>query len=267
MHYGHRKTDYFGIAIAIPQTLYSIDKIEYFPVSDEIFTPSINDIYERSTNQNILSRIVSLVTNEEQSEKDQISEILDNAKNRPNILMKITVTLQQQPQQQQQPDNDTSTPPSPNPNPKIALYNYHMPCAFRTPIVQTLHVNALKRLFSKCELPIIFATDFNLTPNSDGYKYLTENHLPPSHKAFFSEDYNLTLQSGHKQARYHEPAFTCHSNTKWGGYFQDTLDYIFINNKLKCISSDLLIHSTEKMPNKLSPSDHLPLMCLFDLRP
>ena len=144
-----------------------------------------------------------------------------------------------------------------------------MPCAFKIPIVQTLHVDALKKIMSEHkDIPSLFATDFNLIPDSIGYDYFTKNELPDEHSDYLkkSEYSNFTMSSSYKGKNGVEPEYTCYSNTKWGGDFKNCLDYIFMSNHWNCIESKLLITTTEKMPNKLCPSDHLPLNSVLELK-
>jgi len=236
MSYGYKRNGFFGVSIAVPYS-YQVDKIEYIPISDHIVAVTPSE--EPQQIPNLFGKIFSFLDMTPPPKTKE--ELIQEAKKRPNLTIKITLKKE-----------DTS----------FILYNYHMPCAFRTPIVQTLHLDALKKLFYQHpNIPTIFAADLNLTPDSIGYNYLTTSQLPPDHAEYFPErdHYKLALQSAYKQFNDQEPQFTCHSDTLWGGLFKNTLDYIFVSHHFKTISSKLLMFSEEKMPNKLSPSDHLPV--------
>ena len=234
INYGYRKNGYMGVAIAVPSS-YQIDRVEYIHISDYITTqPQSPPNFITS----FLQKIPFLC--------DETPDPIIDAKKRSNIAIRLTLT-------------GTS---------KFILYNYHMPCAFKTPIVQTLHLDALKKLmFSHQYLPTILATDFNIQPNSDNYNYLISASLPSQYNKYLldSSHYFYTLLSSYKEANQTEPEYTCYSDTKWGGLFQGTLDYIFVSEHFTIISSKLLIKSDEKMPNNLNPSDHFPIMSELEI--
>lgn len=246
MNYGYKKNGYFGVAIAVPK-IYEIEKIEYLPVAE--FIKSAYDDYDyydelkQISMTNFLSKIVLMFN------PPEISPLtfIDNAKKRTNFAIRLTLK------------KDFT----------FMVYNYHMPCAFKIPIVQTLHVDALKMLFAEHPtIPYLLATDFNLVPDSIGYNYFTKNDLSSEHKEYLikSNHTEITMQSSYQQINKVEPEFTCYSKTKWGGEFKNCLDYIFMSNHWNCIESKLLITTTEKMPNRLCPSDHLPLNSNFEIK-
>jgi len=233
-NYGYKKNGYMGIAIAVPKK-YQIDRIEYIPIADRI-TGKTNppDTFFAS----FLKKIPFLC--------DEKPDYLSEARKRSNIAIKLTLQEKS----------------------KFIIYNYHMPCAFKTPILQTLHLDALKKLmFSHEYLPTILATDFNIQPHSANYNYLIEGNLPKEYNEYIYESshYYLTMKSSYKAANGNEPEYTCHSDTKWGGLFKGTLDYIFVSEHFTIISSKLLIDTEEKMPNKLCPSDHKPIISELEI--
>lgn len=226
--YGNKKSGYFGVLTAVPR-IYEVEKIEYIPIGEHIFT---NEIPKNP--KSFMDKWVDVFL--ERKEVD----LVESAKERSNIAIKLALKMQKQ----------------------FVIYNYHMPCAFRTPLVQTLHVDALKRLMKDHDgVPTVLTTDFNLTPDSVGYKYFTSGELPIEHMDYLikSGHINFNMESSFLVFNGKEPEFTCYSDTRWGGEFKNTLDYIFVSKHWKVLSSRLLINTTDKMPNMMNPSDHLPM--------
>lgn len=270
MSYGYKKNGYFGVSTAVPQS-YIIEKIEYLPVGDYIDTLPSDLIICNKPAPSFFDKLVYRYL-DQPNEEEVIKELITNAKARPNFTIKLTINAsptQHNQHNQHNPHNQHNQPTPTTQTQTFILYNYHMPCAFKTPIIQTLHLDALKKIiFQHPEIPTILATDFNLTPNSIGYTYFTTAFLPQEHSNYLPPrpHSTLTLNSTYKEHHGKEPSFTCFSNTQWGGEFMDTLDYIFISPNLKTISSNLLINSIQKCPNKINPSDHLPLQSTIQFR-
>jgi endonuclease/exonuclease/phosphatase family metal-dependent hydrolase len=111
-------------------------------------------------------------------------------------------------------------------------------------------------------IPTILAGDFNITPSSDEYNFFTGAAPTPESKTVYlpkEDQEDISYQSFKMDtATSQTTPFTCHSHTKFGGYFKDTLDYIFVSNANISISKSLL-DTDEKMPNLICPSDHLPI--------
>lgn len=232
MNYGNRKSGFFGVLTAVHNS-YQIDKIEYLNIGDYI--DAIQPPLFKPQSLSFIDKLINTVISP--AEEDDYISI---AKNRSNIALKLTL----------------------NSDKKFIIYNYHMPCAYKTPIVQTLHLDGLKRLMSEHrDVPTILATDFNLTPDSVGYEYFTLAKLPVEHSEYLQKTnhYGLMMMSSYKEVNKSEPLYTCYSDTRWGGKFKNTLDYIFISGHFKTLTSKILINVTEKMPNVLNPSDHLPI--------
>lgn len=232
MNYGNRKSGFFGVLTAIPN-IYQIDKIEYLNIGEYI--DAIQPPLFKPKSTSFIDKLINAVISP--AEED---DYITNAKNRSNIALKLTL----------------------NSDKKFIIYNYHMPCAYKTPIVQTLHLDGLKRLMSEHrDVPTILATDFNLTPDSVGYEYFTFAKLPIEHSEYLykTSHYDLKMTSSYKEVNKSEPLYTCYSDTRWGGRFKNTLDYIFVSGHFKTLSSKILIETNEKMPNELNPSDHLPI--------
>jgi endonuclease/exonuclease/phosphatase family metal-dependent hydrolase len=108
-------------------------------------------------------------------------------------------------------------------------------------------------------IPTILAGDFNITPSSDEYNFLIGEPVPESKTVYLpKEDQDDISYQAFKMTSNQIEPFTCHSETKFGGYFKDTLDYIFVSNAI-IINSNPLLQTDEKMPNSVCPSDHLPI--------
>jgi endonuclease/exonuclease/phosphatase family metal-dependent hydrolase len=149
---------------------------------------------------------------------------------------------------------------------EFIIYNYHMPCTFKTPIIQFLHLSVFKRLILKHHMiPTIFAGDFNITPSSDEYNFFTGEPVPESKTVYLPKEdqEDISYQSFKMTASSQTMEFTCHNETKYGGYFKNTLDYIFVSNANIKMSGKLL-ETDEKMPNSVCPSDHFPIYANID---
>ena len=227
----------FGVGIAVPN-FYGVQDsdVEYFKVSDYIRVNAPDVIVEK---------LCGL-------DQSDIDKIISNAKNRENILIRVKIRV-----------NETQS---------FYLYNYHMPCAYKLPIIQIMHIHALKHIFSEHasdDLPYIIAADMNILPDSDSYNFMTKNELTDEHSAYFMKTMSTNistdhiLRSSYKEVNLYEPEFTCFSDTVFGGKFKGCLDYIMISSKIKTLRSHMLIKTENKLPNKDCPSDHLPLRSVF----
>jgi len=168
--------------------------------------------------------------------------------------------------------------------------NYHMPCAFKKPLVMLLHAAALSRkvlmeqtTIDHHNLPIILVGDFNSQPDSTVYRYLT-NNLEHTQKLFGELDIDINnsqyqdfykLYEFIRDSRYNfrsaylpEPNFTNRAIIQFGESdpykFEGCLDYIFINEL--CETIDTLpvptaddLPSPKYLPTIDFPSDHLPI--------
>jgi 2',5'-phosphodiesterase len=158
---------------------------------------------------------------------------------------------------------------------QVCLINYHMPCVywvegmlFATCALALHVVNEYAK-----ERPVIFAGDFNVTPNSDGYNLITGSRVenttlntciagPPK--------LNLTpLYSASAAIRGEEPLFTYNSVTKSQkmnglNIFTETLDYIFFRN-VNIISMEVYPDLKEYVPSMEHPSDHLCLVSVITI--
>lgn len=217
MNYGQKTNGILGVGIAVPNS-YAIDptEVEFIRVADYIECDCDCD------------------SSDDYSSDNKVESSIENAKKRANLVVRMKIHL--------------------NNGKAFYLYNYHMPCAFKTPLVQILHICALKRIIASFpDIPYILAGDMNILPMSKEYEFLTDTISP------------ITLKSSYLIANKEEPKFTCFNYTKFGGEFCGCLDYIFVSEEFKVLKSHLLLTTTTELPNADCPSDHLPLRSVLSL--
>lgn len=249
-----------GVGIAIPNEFITVTNVEYIHIGELIKTNTSRKIWqieeeyrEAERNRKIREEPLSFLQKVTLIVKDMtalipeyiriIEETIKEAKWKKNYAIRLTLKL-----------NHTTE------EKEFMVYNYHMPCTFKTPIIQFLHLSVFKRLILKHHMiPTIFAGDFNITPSSDEYNFFTGNPVPESKTVYLpKEDQDDISYQSFKMTSNQTTQFTCHSETKFGGYFKDTLDYIFVSNA-NITNSNQLLQTDEKMPNSVCPSDHLPI--------
>ena len=244
-----------GIGIAIPNESITITNVEYIHIGELIKTNTSRKIWQieeeyrevernrkiREDNLTFLEK-VSLIVKEYTALIPEyirtIEETIEKAKWIKNYAIRLTLKLKTDEKE-------------------FIIYNYHMPCTFKTPIIQFLHLSVLKRLILKHhQIPTIFAGDFNITPSSDEYNFFTGAAPIPESKMVYlpKEDQEDISYQSFKMTTIPITPFTCHNETKFGGYFKDTLDYIFVSNANIKMSGSLL-ETDEKMPNSICPSE------------
>ena len=217
MNYGQKTNGILGVGIAVPAS-YAInpEEVEFIRVGDYINFDFNCD------------------SSDDYSSDNEFDTNLENAKKRANLVVRMKIRL--------------------NNGKAFYLYNYHMPCAFKTPLVQILHIQALKRIIASFpDIPYILAGDMNILPTSKEYKFLTDTTSL------------ITLKSSYLIANKEEPEFTCFNYTTFGGEFCGCLDYIFVSNEFKVLKSHLLLTTNTELPNADCPSDHLPLRSVLSL--
>lgn len=248
-----------GVGIAIPNQTIAITYVEYIHIGELIKTNSSMAIWRTEEEYREAERIrkireepltfmqkVSLYVKEYTAFIPEyirvIEETIKEAKCRKNYAIRLKLKLKTEEKE-------------------FIVYNYHMPCTFKKPIIQFLHLSVFKRLILQHHMiPTIFAGDFNITPSSDEYNFFTGDPVPESKTIYLpKEDQEDISYQSFKMTTIEQPmAFTCHSETKFGGYFKDTLDYIFVSNaNIKMYGA--LLETNEKMPNSVCPSDHHPI--------
>ena len=272
-NYGHQKSGYMGLAVAIPQDLFRVSDCEIVRVSDTFRFPRlprswIVHLYRRGlslttwmvnlfTSWFIPSMSVSVYTD---------SNDMEQASRRQNQQIMLRLC-----------HKETGK--------SVVLGNYHMPCEFARPNVMHLHVamstNALRR-FAQKQLPseppspsppVLFLGDFNLKPDSDSYQLMTTGSLPPdvlgsALKAMpglppTALTVTAPMISAYAHLRGTEPTFTNYAYSRRGGTFHGCLDYIWISKGVQVEEVIELPETIEEsggpFPTHSEPSDHLML--------
>ena len=212
MNYGQKTNGILGVGIAVPN-FYAID-----PTEVEFIR--------------VADYINEIDSSDDDSYDNEVESNIQNAKKRANLVVRMKIRL--------------------NNGKAFYLYNYHMPCAFKTPLVQILHIDALKRIIASFpDIPYILAGDMNILPTSKEYEFLTISDDAP--------------KSSYLIANKEEPEMTCFNYTTFGGEFCGCLDYIFVSDEFKVLKSHLLLNTTTELPNADCPSDHLPLRSVLSL--
>ena len=244
-----------GVGIAIPNQSISVTNVEYIHIGELIKTNTSRLIWrteeeyrEAERDRKIREDNLTFMQKVSLYVKDMtafipeyirvIEETIKEAKWRKNYAIRITLEASEK---------------------RFIVYNYHMPCTFKKPIIQFLHLSVFKRLILQHHMiPTIFAGDFNITPSSDEYKFFTGEPVPESKTVYLPKEdqEDISYQSFKMTTAAQTTPFTCHSETKFGGYFKDTLDYIFVSNA-NIKMSDALLETNEKMPNSVCPSEPL----------
>jgi len=217
MNYGQKTNGILGVGIAVPASFgINPEEVEFIRVADYIKC--------------------DCDSSNDYSSDNEVDTNIENAKKRANLVVRMKIHL--------------------NNGKAFYLYNYHMPCAFKTPLVQILHIHALKRILASFpNIPYILAGDMNILPTSKEYEFLTDTESPSS----------ITLTSSYLITNKEEPEFTCFNYTKFGGEFCGCLDYIFVSEEFKVLKSHLLLTTETELPNADCPSDHLPLRSVLSL--
>ena len=157
--------------------------------------------------------------------------------------------------------------------------NYHMPCAFESPPLMSIHTALLgqymETLSKRNAIPFVLAGDFNFPPQKPQYELMTNGKLSPLatdsmpiFPSWWESKWTPTLKNGLRSAyKEHfgkEPDCTNYAFVDPGpDPFIDTLDYIFLSKKINVLDARALPNRLDingPMPNENYESDHL-LLC------
>nr|XP_030139255.3 2',5'-phosphodiesterase 12 [Taeniopygia guttata] len=116
-------------------------------------------------------------------------------------------------------------------------------------------------------IPVIFCGDFNSTPSSGAYSFISSGGIAEDHEDWVSngeeERCSMTLSHPFKlQSACGEPAYT-----NYVGGFHGCLDYIFIDRNALEVEQVIPLPSHEEitthqaLPSVSHPSDHIALIC------
>ena len=162
--------------------------------------------------------------------------------------------------------------------PQLTLWcgTYHMPCAFETPKLMTMHaalaMQHLQRLAAVTSAPCILGGDWNIKPADAAYALLTTASMDPK----LAEGYpavpkgdawlptlRCAMRSAYEVAHGQEPDFTNYAQSlRDAAPFIGCLDYVFCSPHLRVLGAPPLPHRQDymgagPMPTSSEPSDHL----------
>ncbi len=155
---------------------------------------------------------------------------------------------------------------------QLAVACYHMPCAFQSPAVMTIHaaLAAQKALGLAAGTPLVLAGDFNFKPSDPQYKMYVTGAMDASDVAYpspppgaepFRAVLPAPLRSAYAEANGGaEPDFSNMAQVKDEPMFVDVLDYIFVSDGVQVLTADVMPHRSAvagPLPNADEPSDHL----------
>jgi len=133
----------------------------------------------------------------------------------------------------------------------------------------------LEKLKCPANMPIVILGDFNSTPDSGVYQFLTAGSLPSGHAEFLGHDYGISSSKkiNHSLSLYSAYDVTCGepSFTNFTADFTGVLDYIFFASPLLKVVGVLepmrkdMLPGIVGLPHPQYPSDHLPIACEFVL--
>ena len=146
--YGERKNGYMGVLIAYPNS-YKLENCKISRLSDTIIFPKRRNNYCEI----FMNKLRLLELND--------YSYLRNAQLRKNTVIGLKL--------------------SKNDEPSFWVFNYHMPCSWKQPIVMVIHSILLERFITqsiydfklRSIIPCILLGDFNSNPLSLQYKYFT----------------------------------------------------------------------------------------------
>lgn len=170
--------------------------------------------------------------------------------------------------------------------PQLTLWcgTYHMPCAFETPKLMTMHaalaMQHLQRLAAVTSAPCILGGDWNIKPADAAYALLTTASMDPK----LAEGYpavpkgdawlptlRCAMRSAYEVAHGQEPDFTNYAQSlRDAAPFIGCLDYVFCSPHLRVLGAPPLPHRQDymgagPMPTSSEPSDHLLLSVELEL--
>jgi endonuclease/exonuclease/phosphatase family metal-dependent hydrolase len=262
--YGRVFNGYMGVALAYPLDAYKTEALHIDNLADEGEWPKAPEEAAPPAPSpavkayQFLAKLATnplrfLLPSPGKPEVWKNDDVYEAASKRSNILITATLT------------------PLASPLKPFTISCYHMPCAFRTPQLMTLHSTLAVRHTAKLAegKPFICAGDWNITPDSGLYRMLATGEceaalLPPvKHGVAFKPDIGTGVHSAYALANGREPDFTNYAQTKNDDEpFIDTLDYIFLSKcgRWRVDKVDAVVHRDDMpgpLPNDTEPSDHV----------
>lgn len=154
------------------------------------------------------------------------------------------------------------------------LTTVHIPCVYQYESSMITYVGMLLNHLGQLDGKHILVGDFNIQPDSEVYKLITEGKCSevsldndyPDNDLWRPSNVNLLkLEDITSKIDY---TTNCESNFYGNtNKFKGKLDYIFVSGfNYSCKHVDVLFNTTEELlhPNFANPSDHMPLSAEFD---
>jgi endonuclease/exonuclease/phosphatase family metal-dependent hydrolase len=179
----------------------------------------------------------------------------------------------------------------PSPGSSFVVTNYHMPCEFRKPDIMTTHAILAKQIALNyaAGLPLVMAGDWNLSSDSDGFKFITgkpeDDSLLESpmcyanvpewlhcDKRLFDVSLKSTFHAIAHPTTPPLPRYTHCSVTQFypsapQNAFSGVIDHIFVSKRIRVLSSSVDGKQDDvPLPTTDEPSDHLMLKCTLEIR-
>ena len=255
--YGKKYDGYMGVGVAYPALKYDVVDVDISRISD---TKSIISLpsYTKETPSLLFKGLVKLLAlfavkaKRQQPDRDVATLQWDEALRRYNQMVAVHLK-----------DKTTTD--------EFFVGTYHMPCAFKTPVVMSIHcalaAQHLQRLARRAGKAYVLAGDFNVKPTDSMYQLLTEGSIesncldiPPPLEGDSWEVGVEPMRSAYAVALGREPDFTNYAQVKEEEPFLDTLDYIFVSKEWNVDSVLPLPERTDvngPLPNAVEPSDHV----------
>eukprot|EP00518_Triparma_eleuthera_P000826 CAMPEP_0182454998 /NCGR_PEP_ID=MMETSP1319-20130603/1371_1 /TAXON_ID=172717 /ORGANISM="Bolidomonas pacifica, Strain RCC208" /LENGTH=302 /DNA_ID=CAMNT_0024653027 /DNA_START=234 /DNA_END=1142 /DNA_ORIENTATION=+ len=249
--YGKPFNGYMGIALAFPKSEYTLEELWNENLADTVKWPrdpkEQEGVLSRVTNK--LAGFVGLQKKWERKPEDSFSA----SARRANVM--ITARLK-----------------SKKSKGSFNIGVYHMPCAFRTPQVMSLHsALAIRRSQELADgSPFILAGDWNITPDSPTYAMMTTGVLdeaddtyPKKEGVHWTPDIGQGVDSAYAVKNGREPEYTNWARVKEEPVFKETLDYIFLSKgprggvQWKVKKVEEVVDAGSVCPNEQEGSDHV----------
>jgi len=247
--YGKAWSGFMGVGIAVPKKFRVVDT-KFVRVAD-------GKKWAKKEKPGRLSKLVTFFLTELGVMAEPERDPLEDAQNRQNVMVLLELGFA-------------------SCGPTFYIGTYHMPCAFRTPIVMTIHSALVAQAIQKeaGDKPYILAGDFNLKPSSDQYGLLTtgkmsatsnEHPLLPEGDDWTSDV--KPMKSAYKEVSRLEPYFTNYAQSRGQPVFIECLDYIFYEGLKPMVVLDIPTRSAINgpLPNEAQPSDHVPIGATFEV--
>ena len=311
--YGGFYSGYMGVGLAFPRSLYSLETFEISRISDTKEWPRLTTATATKKQSDVNATTDSVLARTWNYSAGYIRNVFDPLFVLGSLAFgsgaatatSTTPTKSKKKSKQEDPPDVATFYQSKkrwnqaillrlqrrSDNQSFCVTNYHNPCAIHLRPVITFHacMYVMKcQTFAKQD-PLIICGDFNMTPDSGGYKLVTTGTLDVNHEdAHGNMDYpklpiddpwkpNLyKMKSAYKEILGNEPKITNKAVRligNWGATpnaFEGCLDYIFYSNGLEPVDTTPFPSAEElnavSYPTSAIPSDHLLMGCSFNLK-